>query len=400
MVTTRIIDVVYLIGVPLLYAAVLVAGPDERRAIRVARDVAAFAVGAVVLLLLGGVFARAHGGEFLFFMPQVRVVRSTTGGYNQLPVDQWLPGALYFWVVPFVILFATAVLAAAKREDRLTRRVLLAGVVWLTLVFTPFALWQFLSDGWLFNVDYYFSSFLVPTTFCLAASVAVLLGPRVSSRRAAALLAACGIAILGPVLLLYGAEPLRWIATANGDRAHVVTVAAIVVAILLAVIARWPRVRGAGAAAVVAASFAFAVGIDASQPTFAYGMSDPRTGGLYDVGQQLISYLRANGYSERMPVFWYDEREGGGVLRSLQSIYYYAYTGADFAMPNITEVFRSRLSTLEPRQLVVLCVSRSCEAGARALGQAGYDPQLRSETSLRSDGVRVRVQVYDVNVPG
>ena len=62
-----------------------------------ARDVAAFAVRAAALLFAFGLFAKAHGEEFLFFMPQVRVVQSTSGGFNQLPVDQWLPSKTSLW---------------------------------------------------------------------------------------------------------------------------------------------------------------------------------------------------------------------------------------------------------------------------------------------------------------
>ena len=62
-----------------------------------------------------GLFAKSHGEEFLFFMPQVRVVRTTSGGYNQLPVDAWLPFSPYFWVPLFVILFAAAVLVAGPK---------------------------------------------------------------------------------------------------------------------------------------------------------------------------------------------------------------------------------------------------------------------------------------------
>ena len=59
-------------------------------------------------------------------MPQVRVVQPTSGGYNQLPVDAWLPFSPYFWVPLFVILFAAVVLAVSPKSDRLARRVLVA----------------------------------------------------------------------------------------------------------------------------------------------------------------------------------------------------------------------------------------------------------------------------------
>ena len=109
-------------------------------------------------------------------MPQVRVVRSTSGGYNQLPVDVWLPLSPYFWVPLFVVVFAAVVLVLGPRSDRVARRFLAAATLWLALDYGAFAAWQFLGDGWLFNITYYFDSFLVPTFLCLTAAAAVLLG--------------------------------------------------------------------------------------------------------------------------------------------------------------------------------------------------------------------------------
>ena len=183
MVTTRIIDVVYLVGLPLLYVAVSVDVPWAARLRQFARDVAAFAAGAAALLVAGGLFARSHGEEFLFFMPQVRVVRATSGEYNQIPVDAWLPLSPYFWVPLFVVLFSAVVLAVGPKTDRVARRVLAAATLWLSLLYAAFAAWQFLGHGWLFNLTYYFSSFLVPTLLCLTAAASVLIGSRVVSRR-------------------------------------------------------------------------------------------------------------------------------------------------------------------------------------------------------------------------
>ena len=194
MVTTRIIDVAYLIGLPLLYVAVAVALPPPI-ACGGLSDVTAFAAGALVLVLWAASLRGLRRGISLLH-PQVRVVRSTSGGYNRLPAAQWLPGAPYFWVVPFVVLFAVVVLAVARTDDRLARRVLLASALWLALVFVSFAFWQFLGDGWLFNIDYYFSSFLVPTMFCLSATVAVVIGSPPLSRRCVVFLVACAVAIL------------------------------------------------------------------------------------------------------------------------------------------------------------------------------------------------------------
>jgi hypothetical protein len=398
MVTTRVIDIAYLVGIPILYAAVMTDLPDAVRTRQLARDVVAFAAGAVLLLLGLGLVAHAAGGEFFFFMPQIRVVLSTTGGFNQLPIESWLPGAPYVWVPPFVAVFGAVSLIVAPAGDRHVRRILVASIVWLTFDFGVFAAWQFLGDGWLLNIVYYFSSFLVPTILCFAAAAGLLLGPALTRRGSLAIFGACAVAVIGPMLWIYRTDAVDRIASDYGDAAYVSALGAMVVAALLASVAPWPRFRIAGAAAVAVAAFAIALSLDASEPTFTNGASDGRTGALYDVGQQLVQYLSRHGYSDRLPTFWYDANDGAGGIGAIQSLYFYAYTYADIRMPDITPDFRSRMSLFEPDQLVVLCTTTRCEDGVRALRRAGYDPRRRAEEVLRSDGVRVRVQLYDVNV--
>ena len=324
MVTTRIIDVVYLVGLPLLYVAVSADVPWAARLRQFARDFAAFAAGAAALLVAGGLFARSHGEEFLFFMPQVRVVRATSGEYNQIPVDAWLPLSPYFWVPLFVMLFSAVVLAVGPKTDRVARRVLAAATLWLALLYGAFAAWQFLGHGWLFNLTYYFSSFLVPTLLCLTAAAAVLIGARAVSRRSLFIGIASALAVLGPVVWIYRTDSGLRTATAYRDDSYIAVFVIMGVAILLAALARVPRLRAIAAAAVVTAFLAAAYGVDASYTTLSFGASDPRTGGLYDVGQNLIGYLRANGYGKTLPLIWYDGSDVASGTGSIQSLYYYA----------------------------------------------------------------------------
>jgi hypothetical protein len=401
MVTTRVIDVVFLLGLPLLYVAVSADQPWAARLRQFARDVAAFAAGATGLLVACGLFARSHGEEFLFFMPQVRVVRTTSGAYNQIPVDVWLPLSPHVWVPLFVILFAAAVLAVGPKVDRVARRVLVAATVWLTLEYGAFAAWQFLSDGWLFNLTYYFSSFLVPTLLCLTAAAAVLIGGRqVLSRRSILVALACVVAVIAPVVWIYRTDSALRAATGYRDDSYVAMFVAMGVAIILVVLARIPRLRAAGAAALVAACFAAAYGVNASYTNLSFGASDPRTGGLYDVGQKLIAHLRANGYEETLPRIWYDGSDVTTGIGSIQSLYYYAFTYLDIAMPAINDTFRSRMAAWRPERIVLLCAEPSCNGAATALGREGYKPFLQSQAFLESDGVRVWVKIYSVDVRG
>jgi hypothetical protein len=396
MVTTRVLDGAYLVGLPLLYAAVSADLPWRPRLRRFALDLAAFAVGAGALLLACGLFSRAHGDEFWFFMPQVRIVLSTSGGYNQIPVDQWLPFAPYFWVPLFAILFSGVVLALGPKRHPLAWRVLLASAIWVTLDYGVFAAWQFLGDGWLFNLGYYFDSFLMPTLLCLTAAAAVILGLESVNRTSLAIGSASALAVLIPVVWIYRSDSGVRIATGYRDDSYVATFVVMGVALLLAALVRVPRLRAVGAAAVVAAFFAFAYGVDSSQATFSNGASDPRSGGLYDVGQKLIRHLRSNGYDETLPRFWYDGTDVASGIGSIQSLYYYAFTFLDYGMPSVNETFRFRMAAWQPSEIVLLCLNPDCRGAGTALGRAGYNPWLRSHTLLKSDGVHVWVMIYKV----
>jgi hypothetical protein len=397
MVTTRVIDAAHLVGLPLLYFALTVELPWRARLKQFGRDVAAFAAGAGALLLACGVFAKSHGEEFLFFMPQVRVVRSTSGGYNQIPVDAWLPLSPYFWAPLFVIVFAAVVLVLGPKSNRLARRVLAATALWLALDYGAFAAWQFLSDGWLFNLTYYFSSFLMPTILCLTAAGAVLIGAHRLSGRSILVGILCAVAVLGPVVWIYRTDSGLRTATGYRDDSYIAMFVVMAVALLLVVLARVPRLRAIGAAAVIAGFFAVAYGVNASNTVFAYGASDPRTGGLYDVGQQLIGYLHANGYEKGLPRFWYDASNVESGVGSIQSLYYYGFTYVDIAMPKITNVFRSGMAAYRPERLVLLCADPRCEGAEAALRRTGYKPRLQSHAVLASDGVRVWVKIYRVH---
>jgi len=401
MATTRIFDAVYLVGLPILYVAVLAERGLAARIRRIAVDTTAFGFGFVAALMVGGVASRAAGTEFLFFMPQIRFVQTTSGGYK-FPVGQWLPGAPYFWTPVFAIAFGVIVLAFAPSRRATSSRFLAASVIWLALDFAVLALWQFLSDGWVFNYGYYFSSFLVPTTLCLAASAAVLLGAEPLSSRAAPIVAAAAVVVIGSDVWIYRGDSASRVARHFSDGPYVATFLAIGLALVLVLLASLRRVRAVAVAALTAAVFAVSFGIDASSATFADGASDPRTGSLYDDGQQLISLLRANGYEKKLPYFWYDVGAERGALASVQSLYYYSWTQIGLAMPRIDDAFRSRFAAVKPPQLVLLCSNESCDGGPAALTRAGYAPHLRERRLLKSGassgGFKIWVRIYDVAV--
>src|SRR5262249_34227926 len=153
------------------------------------------------------------------------------------------------------------------RQDRFLRRLAFASAVWLSLDFIPFALWQFLDHGWPLNYSFYFSSFLLPTLFCLTASVAVLIGGEPLSRRTVPTGAAVAAAVLAPVLWIYRGDSFAQIANGYADGPYIATFAAMGITLLLAVLVRVRQARLVAAAAVVGAFFAVSYGLDSSRDT-------------------------------------------------------------------------------------------------------------------------------------
>ena len=120
------------------------------------------------------------------------------------------------------------VLLLARPSPGSTRRLLLAGTVWTAIVFAGMSLWEFGSTGFLFEYGYYFSAFLVPTLFTLAAVVAVMLESRTGVRPwapAIVVLSAAGILATG--LWIYRSDSPDRIASALTDRAYLTALVAM-----------------------------------------------------------------------------------------------------------------------------------------------------------------------------
>lgn len=394
--TTRIVDTVYLIGLPLVYWAVMVEDDRHHRARRVAIDIVWFLAGGCALLIVGGLFAHRHGGEFLFFMPQIRVMLQTTGEANQVPVHEWFPTEPYFFVPIFVTLLSALLLLIGRPSAAQPRRLLVASTAWLGVSFAGIALWEFAGTGWIFELSYYFSSFVVPSVFCVTGCVAGLLeGIKGMASRVLAL-ALAAIAVLVPLLWFYRSDsPLR---AAHGvwHGAYLTTLVIMVIGVVLALVVWITRSRLACVATVAIAVLGVSYGVDASQGVLVDATSDSRTPGLYDVGQKTIRYLNTHGFSDQLPTFWYDVKYENSLYGSLQSLYYYGYTYVANELPKIDETFRSRMRLFRPAKLVLLCAEPSCAGASAALDRAGYRSAEIRRRRLESRGVHVWVVIRSI----
>ncbi len=205
-------------------------------------------------------------------------------------------------------------------------------------MYACFAAWQFLGDGWLFNIGYYFSSFLVPTLLlpCGRGGGAgrrgrLSIGGRLSR-------VACAVAVLTPVAWIYESDSATCVATSYGADSYIAMFVVMGLALVLAAFVRVPRFRAIGAAAVADSdSSPRLTASTRACTTLGFGSSDTRTGGLYVVGQKLIAHMRANGYEKELPRTWYDGEHVASGIGSIQSLYYYAFTHLDVAMPTIND---------------------------------------------------------------
>jgi hypothetical protein len=397
--TTLIVDSIYLVaGLPLLYVAAWPARKTRARLRRVAQDIAAFGSGILALIAVCGVFAHRRGGEFLFFMPQVRAVFSTNSEGFQQPVHAWFPKEPYFFFPPFVIVLGLVVLIVTPSATRATYRLLVAAVSWLAVVFVGVSLWEFAGSGFLFEYSYYFTAFLVPSLFAFAAIVATTLEPSVrrSWRRSTLAVALAATAVLAADAWVYRSDHLDQLANGLTRGAYLATLVAMVFAIALSALRRVVRSFGLAMIAAAVAFFAISYSGDASLGTADFGYSDARTGALYDLGQDLTSYLHKNGFATEMPFFWYDGAYQGGLYASLQSLYYSGYTYIGDKLPIVDDAFRSRIRTIEPKKLVLLCSEPACAGGEPALKRAGFSTRELARHRLGTERAHVWVVIRSV----
>jgi hypothetical protein len=397
-VTTRLGDALYLIGLPLVYWAVMRDQDKRFRLRRIAFDLAWYAGGALTLLICGGIFATRHDARFLFFVPQVQFLLHSSGGFK-LPIHVWFPIEPYFFVPIFATVLGMLVLVSGRPSWEAAQRLLMAATAWSGATFVLVAIWEFAGGGWAFETPYYFSTLLLPSIFCLAGSIAGLLSSATTQpwlgRAAIGIVTAT---VIGPLLWIYRSDLLE--RTANGvwRGAYLTLIVIMIVALLVTVIALIGRSVSARVLAVGLAFLAFSFGIDASQGTWQFARSDPNAGATYRLGQKMIHFLHTNGFRVELPRFWYDayDMTYGGLYSSLQSLYYYSYDFVGQHLPTIDADFRLRMGVFRPSRLVLLCSDPTCQGAPAALARAGFRSREIVHRRLNYDSVYVWIVIRSI----
>jgi hypothetical protein len=381
--TTNLFVVLVVALYPLLYVFLQPASGLRRRTLLFLQDAAAALVGAVALVVTLGLYARSNGGPFLYFEPQVDFAREGVGETYKRAGYEWLLEEPRLLVPVFLIAVAAVLLALGRSLP--PARFAAGSVVGLTFLTAVTYGWEFLAGGSLLEYTYYFSYLLIPMALTIT-SIAALAASLARSQRWTGLTAAA-IATLGAVValgLIFSSERSGW----TGRTGAVITLAAMAVTaalVLAAVLTRRER-RGtlvavvAIGAVVFSSQFAFA----SSKQLFLEARSAPSNRNLYRAALEHVDFV--NGFSSPggpLPTFWY--RGTNKDFTSIQSMYFYGYTGLSLEFPRLTDGLREQLDTRKPQTIVLLCDLRDCLRGVAALGRAGY-PYARERAERISHG--------------
>jgi hypothetical protein len=363
------------------------------------RDVAFAAVGGLLMLFLCGGFASANGGEFFFFMPQVRFAQTVRSTDYKAHGYAWMKDEPQLLLPLFALAVLVPLVLVRARRWRNDAAVRFAGgsVALLGLPVVVVCTWEFARDGDFLEVPYYFSLFNLGLS-CVLASACYLVfwdnRKQYSLPGRAGTILAGMLAVALPTFLLYKAQ---W--GSFGVSGSRITLGLMVVAAALAAIAtlRSRRVGWLAAPAAVLVLL-FAVGYGSASGSSTRGifattpLSYEQNTHALSLGVQLISFMRDNGFQDAAPPvpgtslypeFWYDIN-ADEAFNAMNAMYLWAYTWAGQDLPHIDKAMRGVLDARRPSVLVLLCTTRECVGARAALTRAGYANRLVVQQQLVS----------------
>jgi hypothetical protein len=369
-VTTNLFAVVLVATYPIAYLFVQPTSGLVRRLVMLVKDGIALLVGAAALVVALGLHARANGGLFRFYQPQIDLARSDVEGASKIPGYEWIRSEPKVLVPLFLIAVAIPLLALGRRQPGFRFGAALVGALtgYVALIYG----YEFLGGGGPLDYSYYFSYFAVPIALGMAAVAALTISlapPHWSAQLGVAV--SSTVAAVVALVLIYRNERVEWIGQ-PGARISVVLLAIAGAAALGAVFMRQTRV-GAPAAAVAVGAIAFAshFAINSSSQTFQYSVTRSGDRDVYHAALDNLAFVReVTDAKDPLPAFWY--RGGNTDFVSIQSMYFFGYTAIDWRLPRVGKQFRERLAAGRPKTMVMLCETRDCDGAASALRRAGH----------------------------
>jgi hypothetical protein len=384
-VTTNLLAGLFALIYPVVYVFVQPATGLRERMVLALKDLIAFVAGAAVLVVSLGLHARANGGQFWFFEPQIDVIRGGVVGTSKIPGYEWLRLEPRLLVPVFLVLVATPLLIARGRAPSARFAAgSIAGMAFLTAAIYG---WEFFAGGAVLDYTYSFSGFAIAISLGMAAIAGLVLAREQTQWThfgAAGLAMGAGVLALG---LIYYSERPEWTGR-TGTRISLVLMLVAAVVIVGALVSQAPRVRAVAAAlAIGAVAFASHFAINSSSEIFAYSYTAPESRNLYHAALDTVELVKnSTAPNDPLPTFWY--RGDNPDFTSIQSMYYYAYTAIDWKLPRVTPEARQRLDYFKPKTIVMLCESRACSDGAAALRRAGFPYTEASARRVTRGGIR------------
>jgi hypothetical protein len=372
---------------PIKYAFLQPAKGLRQRSVLALRDLVAILLGAAVLVISLGLYARSNGGPFRYYDPQLDFIRAGVGGSYKIAGYDWLRNEPRLLVPLFLLAVAAPVLAYGRRLPPFR---FAAGAVGGLAFFTAVIYgWEFMAGGAALEYSYYFSYFAgsIALTVASLAALAVSLARSHGSANLGVAAAATAAAVVA-LGLIYESDRAEWTAS-PGARISIWIMAVAGAAILLSLVTR--RTRGgvlACVAAIGAVAFASHFAINSSSQIFLYGRSYPDNRSLYHAAADNVAFInRATAGDEPMPRFWY--AQANPDFKAVQSMYFYAFTAIGYHLPKVGSDVRQRLDLWKPQSIVMLCEIRSCGGAVAALRRAGYP--YREHKAKRISRGRIRL---------
>jgi hypothetical protein len=370
-VTTNLLAGLFALVYPIMYVFVQPATGLRQRFVLALKDVAAVFVGAVVLIIALGSYARVYGGPFLYFEPQIDVVRTGVVGQSKIAGYEWLRSEGRLLVPIFLVAVATPLLMLGRRLPAFRFAAgSVAGLAFLTIVAYG---WEFFAAGSLLDFTYAFSYFAGAIALAMASTaalVASLVRPRWPAQVGIAA-AATGAAVVA-LGLIYRDERADWTGRSGARISAVVMVVAALLTVG-ALLTRRSRLGTVGAVASVGAiAFASLFAIGSSTGTFLSSAGAPDNRSLYHAAIDNVEFVkRSSKPGDSLPAFWYPAAKRVDLI-SVQSMYYSGWTAIAAELPKVTKEMRQRLAFWNPQTMVMLCETRDCEGGTAALRRAGF----------------------------
>jgi hypothetical protein len=383
-VTTNLFVALVAMTYPIAYVFVQPAKGLRQRFVLALKDVVAFLLGAATLLVALGLHSRTNGGSFVFFQPQVDVIRSGIIDDYKIPGYEWLRSEPRLLVPGFLVVVGTPLLALGRSLPPFRFAAgATAGLAFLTAFIYG---WEFFAGGSVLEYNYYFSYFAISIALTMA-SIAALAVALVRSHGTAKIgvPAATTLAAVVALGLVFREERVEWTGRSGMRIAIVLMVVAATIMVGAILVRRMPVGAGVAVLATGAVALATHFALNSSTATFVPSLTAPDNRNLYHAALDHVAFVkRATEKEEPLPVFWYAPAKHP-EFASIQSMYYFGYTYLDLELPKVTTGMRQRLDLSPPQTIMMLCDRRDCGGGARALRRAGY-PYEEDEAQLIDRG--------------